>query len=219
VNEVRRRWPDAEINPHPERIADFELAKLTALKGTFEKLDQMAEPLTLKHLMLMVRNCKDNLYISDNPLVMHNERTFGPYGNIGLAVPGVEIYYPLSPDVVLAYLCPTSMKNIEEKQAEAEKYASSYFARKTLSPTGISQADITTLEKLRAEIRKGKDHYRLMKENRVVPMNGQNILYLNSLQVSSSYRFVAASKSDFRFAKRALHERPHWKEGVRIKVA
>src|SRR5664279_4344786 len=63
VNEVRKRWPDAEINPHPERIADFELAKLAALKGTFEKLDQLAEPLTLKHLMLMVRNCKDNLYI------------------------------------------------------------------------------------------------------------------------------------------------------------
>ena len=219
VNEVRKRWPEAQLNPHPERISDLELAKLAALKATFDGLEELAKPLALKHLMLMVRDCKDNLYISDNPLVMHDERSFGPYGNIGLAVPGVEIYYPLSPNDVLAYLCPTSMKNIEDKQAEAEKYASSFFSRRMLSLTGISQADTLTLANLREEIQRGKNHYHLMKDKRLVPMDAQNVLYLNSLQVSSSHRFIAAAKPDFQFAKRAIHERPHWKEGVRIQVA
>src|ERR1700689_1974068 len=42
VNEVRKRWPDAKINPQPDRISDVELAKLAALKATFEKLDELA---------------------------------------------------------------------------------------------------------------------------------------------------------------------------------
>jgi hypothetical protein len=75
----------------------------------------------------MVRNCQDDVYISDNPVVMHNPRTFGPYGNIGIAVPGIEIYFPLSPEVVLAYFCPSSMKHVEEEQAQAEKEASTFF--------------------------------------------------------------------------------------------
>jgi len=219
VNEVRKRWPDAKINPQPDRISDVELAKLAALKATFEKLDELARPLALKHLLLMVRDCKDTLYISDNPLVMHNQRTFGPYGNIGLLVPDVEIYYPLSPDVVLTYLCPSSLADAQDKQTEAERYADSFFARKVLSPTGISQADLATLERIRAEIRRSKDYNRLIRECRVVPMDEQNVLYVNSLQLSSSHRFIAASSPDFHFAKRALQERPHWKEGVRIKVA
>src|SRR5262249_41230674 len=84
TNEVRRRWPDVQINPHPEKIDDSEFQKLSSLRITFNLLERLTRHLVVKHMFLMVRDCKDNLYISDEPLVMHNERTFGPYGNIGL---------------------------------------------------------------------------------------------------------------------------------------
>lgn len=189
------------------------------LKFTFDKLETLTEPLVLKHMFLMLRDCNDNLYISDNPLVMHNQRTFGPYGNIGLAVPGIEIYYPISPDIVLAYFCPSSLKHIEDRHAEAEKRASSFFGTKMLSQRGISTADTAVLMQMRAEIKRSKDYYLLMKEHRIVPMDDQNVLFLNSLQMMSSYRFIAAAKSDFSFARKALNERPHWREGRRIQVA
>jgi Protein of unknown function (DUF4238) len=219
TNEIQRRWPEAEINPRPEAIDDFELAKFSTLEMTFNNLDTLTQALVLKHVFLMVRDCADPIYISDNPLVMHNQRTYGPYGNIGLAVPGIEIYYPLSPDIVLAYLCPSSMKDFEEKQTEAEKQASSFFETRMRSRTGISKADTTVLAQMRAEIQRSKDYYRLIKEHRVVPMDTQGVAYLNSLQLMSSYRFVAASESNFSFARKALSERPHWKEGLRVKVA
>jgi hypothetical protein len=92
LNEVSRRWPDAELNPFPGRIVDSEATKLSLLKTAFENLDKFAEPLILKHSFLMVRDCRNDVYISDNPVVMYNSRTFGPYGNLGLAVPGIEIY-------------------------------------------------------------------------------------------------------------------------------
>ena len=75
----------------------------------------------------MVKDCKDEVYISDNPLVMHNQKDFGPYGNIGLAVPGIEIYYPLSPNTILAYMCPLALKKTEEAHAKADKSVAAFF--------------------------------------------------------------------------------------------
>src|SRR5579862_7434641 len=218
-NEVRRRWPDIELNPHPERINDGELEKLFMLKFTFDKLEELTKPLILKHMFLMLRDCKDNVYISDNPLVMHNQRTFGPYGNVGLAVPGIEIYYPLTPDIVLAYFCPSTLEQMEHKHAESDQRVSSFFASKMRSGDGISAADTVLLAQMRAEIKRSKDYYRLLKDNRAVPMDSHNVLYLNSLQLMSSHRFIAAAKSEFSFARRALNERPDWKEGRRVQVA
>jgi hypothetical protein len=219
TNEVRRRWPEIKINPDPDRISDPEFEKLSSLKATFGILDSLTRHLVPKHMFLMVRDCKDNLYISDNPLVMHNQRTFGPYGNIGLAVLGIEIYYPLSPNVVLTYFCPSSLKLFEEKQIEAERQVSSFFATKLVSRVGLSMADTVLLAEMRAEIKRSKDYYRLLKEHRVVPMDAQNVLYLNSLQMMSSHRFIAAQKADFSFARNALKEKPSWREGRGIQFA
>jgi hypothetical protein len=47
------------------------------------------------------------LYISDNPFVRTNQQTFGPYGNLGLMCPGIELYMPLSSNLVLAMYCPS----------------------------------------------------------------------------------------------------------------
>jgi len=93
------------------------------------------------------------------------------------------------------------MKKIEEEQADAEKCASMLFATQ-FSREGISRAEVLQLEQMRAEIKRSKDYYRLLKEHRVVPMDSQNGLFLNSLQVRASYRFVAAARSNFSFVKK-----------------
>ncbi|EEJ8233442.1 DUF4238 domain-containing protein, partial [Salmonella enterica subsp. enterica serovar Albany] len=40
-------------------------------------------------------------YVSDNPVVLKNSNDFGPYGNLGLAVSGIQIYLPLSSTLML----------------------------------------------------------------------------------------------------------------------
>ncbi|VAQ96851.1 Uncharacterised protein [Klebsiella pneumoniae] len=46
-------------------------------------------------------------YVSDNPVVLQNSNDFAPYGNLGLAVRGIEIYLPLSSTLMLALYCPS----------------------------------------------------------------------------------------------------------------
>jgi Protein of unknown function (DUF4238) len=215
--EIKRRWPEADLNPLKEQMNDEEFGKFFALNFAFSKLEEMVAPLVSKHSFLMIKDCPGELYISDNPMVMHNSKEYGPYGNVGLAVPHIEIYYPLSHRIVLAYMCPMSMKEAEEKHRIAEREVGSFFARSFLSPTGLSVADRIELERLRAEIRRAKTCYAMIKNERAAPISSENLLFLNSLQVLSSYRYLACRTNDFTFATKALSERPHWKEGVGIK--
>jgi hypothetical protein len=217
--EIRRRWPEADLGPGHEEITNEEFEKFSSLEFAFSKLDEFASILVSKHSYLLVRNCPGELYISDNPMVMHNSKEYGPYGNIGIAVPHIEIYYPMSADIVLAYMCPLSMKETEEAHHAAEKEVNSLFSRMFMSPQGISTADRIQIEESRARIRTAKNYYSMIKSERLVPISSENLLFLNSLQVLSSFRYLACRGNDFTFAVKALSERPHWKEGVGIKVA
>jgi hypothetical protein len=217
--EVKRRWPEADLNPLKDEMVDEEFDKYFALNFTFSKLNELTLPLLSKHSFLMIKDCDGDLYISDNPMVMHNDKQYGPYGNIGLAVPHIQIYYPLSHEVVLAYMCPLAMKEIEEKLKEADKEVSSQFSRAFMSPMGLRPSERLALERARTEIQRAKSYYAMIKKERVAPITSENLLFLNSLQTLSSYRYIACRTDDFAFAIRALSERPHWREGVGIKVS
>jgi Protein of unknown function (DUF4238) len=74
-------------------------------------------------------------------------------------------------------------------------------------------------KKARAEIQRAKNYYAMIKKERVTPIISENLLFLNSLQVRSSCRYLACRTDDFSFAVKSLSERPHWKEGAGIEVA
>ena len=218
--EIKRRWPEADLNPlKKEGMADDEFDKFFSLNFAVSKLAELTAPLVSKHSYLMVKNCPGELYISDNPVVMHNAKEYGPYGNIGLAVPHIEIYFPLSHELVLAYMCPLTLREIEEAHTAADRELADLFARKFMSPRGLSPYDKIEIERSRAETQRAKNYLALLKDKRIVPITSENLLFLNSLQVLSSFRYLGCRTNDFSFAVRALAERPHWKEGVGIRVA
>jgi hypothetical protein len=219
TNEIKKRWPEVKTNPHPDLIEESALAKLSWLKSAFDNLGEYSAILSSKHCFLMVKDCADDTYISDTPVVMHNHREFRRYGNIGLAVPGIEIYCPLSPDVTLAYFCRTLLAEMEKVHEEAHGKISSFFGTKFLSRNGLSKKDLEALTGAKAEVARAKMYYRLIQNERIVSADSANILFLNSLQVAWSYRHLAASKREFAFARKALSERPHWTQGRRITVS
>ncbi len=200
-------------------MLDEEFEKLFALNFSLSKLAELTSPLVSKHSFLMIKDCREELYISDNPVVMHNAKQYGPYGNIGLAVPHIEIYYPLSHQIVLGYMCPLTMKETEEKHRDAESEISSLFSRMFMSPKGLSIAAKLEIEKSRSEVQRAKSYYAMIKNERLAPITSEVLLFLNSLQVRGSFRYLACRTDSFDFAMKALSERPHWKEGVGIKVA
>lgn len=53
-------------------------------------------------------------YTSDFPVVRHNELDFGPYGNLGLKNRGIQIYFPLTPWMLLSIVEPSVYPDLPE---------------------------------------------------------------------------------------------------------
>jgi len=53
-------------------------------------------------------------WTSDNPISFQNELTSGSWGNMGLACRGIEIHFPINPNLVITALDPTIFHNIPD---------------------------------------------------------------------------------------------------------
>jgi hypothetical protein len=68
---------------------------------TFAELPFFAGPFLEKDLFL-ISSQSESFFIGDNPVVVNNSF---PYGELGLSSPGVEIYFPISRDLVVGFYC------------------------------------------------------------------------------------------------------------------
>ncbi len=140
----------------------------------------------------------DALYISDNPVVMHNENEYGPYGNIGLAVKGIEIYFPISSRYCLGLLCHSIGEELRKAYYNMQK-----------------RPELSNLMKDPAVV---KAFCQGVVLGTPVPLVKDNVTMLNSLQVTYSSRFVYCPTDDFSLVRRMIKDNPKYKEGLKPKV-
>jgi hypothetical protein len=142
-------------------------------------------------------------YMSDNPIALQNHKDFGFYGNIGLAVNGIEIYFPLSKTLSLGMWCPS----LEETARDA--YSKYKFIE---SNNPILAAQVVNDPKYYENLMAGFD------TGISIPLKAENVTNHNSLQVKYSSRFVFSSTDDFSLAKEMLAAHPDLKDGPKIQV-
>ena len=143
------------------------------------QLDGIIASLNSKRLILVARPDTDPFWISDNPVVMWNAF---PYGILGVAQRGIEIYMPISPEYCLGFWCPS----IELKMSQL------LAAR----PTEIvRQQVLAILEGIQA----GKP---------VLTLAADTLKHLNSLQVTYSSRFVYGPSDNFSLAREIVAGQP-----------
>jgi hypothetical protein len=153
---------------------------------------------------LLIATTRDRPFlICDNPLALQNSIDMKPYGNLGLAVRGIEIYLPLSPTRALAMWCPSIEATIREGAetiAELRKTAPHIIE--------ISIPDPKAIENLASALVSGAP----------LLYTADNVLNFNSLQVSHAERYVFSSNQDFSLAQRMIAEQPKFKTGRRMKM-
>lgn len=115
----------------------------------------------------------NELILGDNPIVLH--RTFDDEYNViklGVGIPGVEIYFPISPRYCLMLVCKS--------------------VRKKLAPTKNDIHNSCPIIKEKLKIMKSyADKLRL---NSTMTLDNKSIIFLNKLQYDSSTRFIYSSK-------------------------
>jgi len=157
-------------------------------------------PLFLSKSWLLAKtSSRRPLQISDNPLVLQNSlNRGGPLGNIGLAVKGIEIYLPLTPELVLGMFCPS----IEIRFREGSR---TYAQISRLVPAIRERPDLdfSRIDKLLSALDGGS----------AVTLDADNVTNLNSLQVIFARRFVFSCTNDFSFAERMIRDHPKYRTG------
>jgi hypothetical protein len=128
--------------------------------------------------------------IGDNPITLQNQRDSGPRGNLGLAVPGIEIYFPLSPVRALAFWCPSHESVIRDAAA-----------RRGSLPE-VAQNVLTAID-----------------TGRPLASAAENIENFNSLQIRYAERYVFSSVDDFALARDMIAAHPETRTGPRIQWA
>ena len=170
-----------------------------------------------KHMMLISAAPGRDFYISDNPVVLYNDQDFGPYGNLGLGVRGIQIHLPLSHDLMLACLCPTILNGAVE---QLDKNLNE--VRAALLP--LVMAGRITGEQMRARVaiieEKGcriRGWWQRYMDGIADTGNDENMDFYNSLQMSQSRQFVISKNEDFALAKRFVADFPgHKPTGFRV---
>jgi hypothetical protein len=139
-------------------------------------------------------------YISDNPIGLHNDLNHSPYGNIGLAVKGIQVYLPLSSTLCLALLCPSI----------ATEFQRGYENLKVIDRTapGLANSLMSRPETTRAFV----EGFVTGSPIRVVE---ENVTMMNSLQVIYSSRFVYCQKNLFSLVERMIKDNEKYRQALR----
>lgn len=215
---IKGNFQGISTNDFPEFFTDAEYEKYCQLKMITENLTEFAKPMLPKYILLLKKDCPGSIYISDTPVVLHNSKDFGPYGNIGIGVPHIEIYLPISPELVIAFVCPHSVSEIRRLQEELsltldKKKKAAWLNGEAQSPH--FQSEISAQY---AELERSKKYSERIIKAKKAPITLENLMHLNSLQVIWAHRFIAASQPDFNFASQCLSENPQWTKAPRWEI-
>jgi hypothetical protein len=191
--------------------------KLQAL-GLMVRSAREFAPLIATKTLVLFADPRGNLIIGDTPVVLHNDRDFGPYGNIGLAVPGIKIYLPLSPNLVLGFLCPSIIEEWEKQAKAVEQQKAQVAGLALVGAPEVATKAKQALPQFEAASAKAKKLIADVSLGNPVDSSDENVSFLNSLQVGSSERYVASARGNFDLVERMIRDRQQHRRGRRLKV-
>lgn len=169
------------------------------LKGAEELIPHLLD----KKWLLYETPESDPFFISDNPVVRQNHKDFGPFwGNLGLAVTGIEVYFPLTKTLSLAMLC----RSHEETFQDVFKKIG--FLKKMMP--GFERQLPVDMEWI-------ENHRKGYNEGTAIQMTAQNVINHNSLQVKWSSRYVFSSNNNFSLVREMIAADPTFKNGIKVK--
>jgi hypothetical protein len=171
--------------------------RLQVAKMIVDAPEEFSQHFLAKDWMLLRAPEGHPFLIGDHPVVMQNQTEHHPFwGNIGLAVRGIEIYMPVSPMLTLAMFCKSHFEAIKDSVLEAEAIAATVGLPPLIDPY------------VRAFI----DAARTGSSLSCAPPNVEN---LNSLQIKYAERHVFSSDGDFELVRRMIETDAKYVHGPR----
>lgn len=177
--------------------------KLIGLKSVLDA-NEFVPYFLNKAWVLFETTHKHPFFISDNPLTLHNELNHGPYGNLGLAVRGIEIYLPISTTLCLGLLCPSIAEQFQKAQENMK-------ILDAIAP-GLADSAMNKPDAARAFCDG-------LANGSPIKIIEDSVTMLNSLQVMYSSRFVYCETDSFELVERMIRDNGKFREGLKPSVS
>lgn len=192
-------------------------AKIQAIQLFFEATPRIAAMLGNKAWFLFTPQ-EGEFFLGDSPIAMHNDRDFGPYGNIGLIVPGIQIYFPISPTILLAMWCPDLIEQISAKQDEIGGMENRL---RGLALLGVGDAGVqarSMMAHLADLKRPGRQVLDAVERGGSVSASPEELTFINHLQVRSAERYLIAKNQPFDLAGQMIDDNQRYAMGQRLQM-
>jgi hypothetical protein len=150
----------------------------------------------------------------------HNEEDFGPYDNLGLGMPGLEIYLPLSSTLLLGLWCPTRRAKlvdpVRDRDRTIAEFAATWKRSRSYRP---SVDDVILRHCFGAELREPRRMVRAIEEGAPLASTPENLIFYNWLQLRWAERQVYSSDGNFELAREILAKDPGYRLPPRMTLS
>ncbi len=180
-------------------------------------LAEFAGIIAMKDFLLVRAAPGRAYYLADNPVTLHNDQKLGPYGNLGLAVPGIQLYLPLSADLVLCAFCPSIFGKAREAYEQGMQAARAQAFEAFVAGRITAQWMRKSIEAAERAIAPQMEMLRHFRDGTAYQATDDLMDFNNSLQVKYATRFLVCKNGDFDLARRFVKDFPHARGGT-IKV-
>ena len=195
------------LNENELRLRHLEVIAHGAVEGT---------RILARYAWFMLEADADHpLWLSDCPVVMHNDEK-SIYAGLGFAAPGVQIYFPITPKLLLACWHPLVAGRFIEKRQADKSLLGQLKAQYILGLRNNKAALKAEMDKLEKEAKPVADLVAAMRSRGTAAATADNVLHFNWLQFQWSYRFILCSTGNFALASKMLKEHPELKTGMMV---
>jgi hypothetical protein len=184
-----------------------------------KSIGEFAQIIGMKDFLLAAPADGRSFYLGDNPVCLNNMQKFGPYGNLGLGVTGIEIYMPLASDLLLCAWCPSILSTLRSDYENAVRLRRTEAIGQVMAGTMTAPQMKELMERFDATDRPAASLLSAAAEGIPVSSNEDNMDYYNSLQTSFASRYVVCQQADFALARTFCRENPNARSGHRIGAA
>ena len=174
-----------------------------AKRFQFGSISKFAPKLSLslmrKHWLLFQTEPGRPFWISDNPVVMHNEVDRGFLGNIGFDVPGIQIYLPISSTLIVGIWCPAqagmTLDAVRKANESLERLRQTIRESPAYRPGPVDEIVLGHIcgEKMRQHTADAE----AIRTGVPLSCNAQNVTFLNWLQVRWAERQILLGRCRF----------------------
>lgn len=186
---------------------DEDTLKQQHTRHQVERLSEYAQRFADKEFFLMLAPPGSGFYLGDHPVVLHSdEKREGLMQGLGIGVPYIQIYLPISSDVLLCAYCPAVLGQLMKGEDKAMRETQGLLLRSLLD----GKVDAAGMRH-QIEVAKSMDTTTPLIEKistgEPVSVGREQVQCYNSLQAFQAHRFVVDPDGCFTVAREIMADR------------